>query len=183
MYLLKKLFDPAIYQGKNKRENYFEGWYFKIIDHDCEHALAVIPGISYAKGGVDSHAFIQVLDARNHRVDYLRYAISHFSFNEDKFEVSIGKNYFSDEMIKLDVGEGASRIAGELYFTNRVKYPKTLRKPGIMGPYTFIPRMECYHGIISMDHEIIGKLSLNGDTVDFNGGSHIQFLPPTKTSG
>jgi len=169
-YWLKRIFNPEIFQGKYRRDNYFEGWYFKIIDHDCEHALAVIPGISYAKGGVDSHAFIQVLDARNQRVDYHRYAISEFSFNEEKFEVSIGKNYFSDEMLKLDVGEGASRIVGELYFNNRIKYPKTLRKPGIMGPYTFIPRMECYHGIVNIHHEISGTLQISGLSVNFGGG-------------
>jgi hypothetical protein len=39
-----------------------------------------------------------------------------------------------------------------------------------MGPYTFAPFMECYHGIVSMDHQIEGSLEINDEYVDFSGG-------------
>jgi hypothetical protein len=39
-----------------------------------------------------------------------------------------------------------------------------------MGPYTFAPFMECYHGIVSMDHSIEGSLEINGQLIDFTGG-------------
>ena len=39
-----------------------------------------------------------------------------------------------------------------------------------MGPFSFVPFMECYHGIISMDHSIIGELSIKGKKVDFTSG-------------
>ena len=32
MYIISKLFNPEIFQGKFKRKSYFEGWYYKIVD-------------------------------------------------------------------------------------------------------------------------------------------------------
>ncbi len=39
-----------------------------------------------------------------------------------------------------------------------------------MGPYSFVPFMECYHGILSMNHRIDGQLTVNGETIDFTNG-------------
>lgn len=170
MYLLKKLFNPSVYQGKNKRRNYFEGWYYKLIDREMNHALAVIPGVSFGKGMEDRHAFIQVLDARGCKVNYIRYAPSDFSFSRDRFEIEIGDNYFSDKEVRLSIAQGHFNMAGRLRFKNIVAYPKTFMRPGIMGPYTFIPFMECHHGIVNMHHEILGQLRMLDNEVDFSGG-------------
>jgi tocopherol cyclase len=170
IYWLRRILNPEIFQGKYRKDHYFEGWYFKLIDPSNDHALAVIPGISYTREGAGPHAFIQILDARNHRVDYVKYPLSDFHYSENTFEVWIGKNHFSDSSITLDVGEGQARISGTLSFDKLVKYPKTVRKPGIMGPYTFIPRMECYHGIVNIHHEISGSLGISGQEIDFSGG-------------
>lgn len=45
-----------------------------------------------------------------------------------------------------------------------------LGAPGIMGWYSFVPFMECYHGVVSVDHVISGELKVYGETVDFTGG-------------
>jgi tocopherol cyclase len=39
-----------------------------------------------------------------------------------------------------------------------------------MGWYTYAPFMECYHGVVSMNHEITGNLVINGKQTDFTGG-------------
>ena len=39
-----------------------------------------------------------------------------------------------------------------------------------MGPFSFVPFMECYHGILSMDHDIQGELFLDGEKISFNKG-------------
>jgi hypothetical protein len=39
-----------------------------------------------------------------------------------------------------------------------------------MGWYAWVPFMECYHGIVSLDHEIQGALQVDGQRVDFSGG-------------
>jgi len=42
MYCIKRLLNPDIFQGKNKKQNYFEGWYFKISDYKMENTYAII---------------------------------------------------------------------------------------------------------------------------------------------
>ena len=39
-----------------------------------------------------------------------------------------------------------------------------------MGWYAWVPRMECYHGVLSFDHSLQGTLTLNGKMMDFSGG-------------
>ena len=39
-----------------------------------------------------------------------------------------------------------------------------------MGPYAFAPFMECYHGVLGLDHAVRGSLIMNGETVNFDGG-------------
>lgn len=170
MYLIRKTFNPEIYQGKYKKGGYFEGWYFKIIDNSMKHAYAVIPGVSLGGGISDSHAFIQVLDAFGCKVNYIKYDISSFQFNENKFEAQIADNYFSSSEIRLNVKNEGFRMNGRLLFKNIVSYPKTLLRPGIMGPYSYVPFMECYHGIVSIHHDITGRMNVSGDMVDFSEG-------------
>lgn len=170
MYLLKKLFNPDIFQGRYKKKNYFEGWYFKIIDRNMKNVLAVIPGVSFDKHKKDSHAFVQVMDAHSCKVNYLKYDISAFKFNKDKFEIEIGDNYFSDKEIRLFIKDDVLSIQGRLKFENIIAYPKTIWRPGVMGPYTFIPFMECYHGIVNIHHDIYGQLNIDGSEIDFSNG-------------
>lgn len=169
-YSFRKLFNPEIFQGKYKKKNYFEGWYYKIIDSSMKHAYAVIPGVSLGRGINDSHAFVQVLDAFGCKVNYIKYDISGFKFNESKFEAEIADNYFSDSEIRLDVKNADFSMNGRLQFKNIVPYPKTLLRPGIMGPYSYVPFMECYHGIVSIHHDIAGQMSVTGGVADFNEG-------------
>ena len=57
-YFLRKIWNDAIFQGKNKKKNYFEGWYFKIVNSEENEIYAIIPGISYDKNGKGT-AFVQ----------------------------------------------------------------------------------------------------------------------------
>lgn len=167
MYRLNKIMHPDIFQGKNKTRSYFEGWYFKITDTRAERVYAVIPGISIDEW--NTHAFIQVLDTDN-KVNYFHYDINDFEFNENKFEIMIGDNYFSKSRIRLNLHGDNLSLQGDLYFCNILEYPRTCIHPGVMGPFLYIPCMECYHDIITIQNEIIGHLKISGKTVDFTGG-------------
>jgi hypothetical protein len=167
MYRLNKLLNPEIFQGKYKMKHYFEGWYYKIVDSKGDHSFAVIPGISI--GQWDTHAFIQILDTDN-KVSYFRYDINDFQFNENEFEIMIGDNYFSKSRFRLSLVGIDLSIQGDLYFSNIMEFPKTFLRPGVMGPFLYIPWMECYHDIINIQHEIIGHLKINSETVEFNQG-------------
>lgn len=61
-------------------------------------------------------------------------------------------------------------MQGHLAFDQTVAWPVGLTSPGIMGPYAFAPFMECYHGVVSLDHEIQGRLIVDGSRVDFDHG-------------
>ena len=61
-------------------------------------------------------------------------------------------------------------MCGELRFSGLTPWPVTLTSPGVMGPYTFAPFMECYHGVLSFDHTIAGSLAVDGRQLDFTGG-------------
>jgi hypothetical protein len=39
-----------------------------------------------------------------------------------------------------------------------------------MGWYSYVPFMECYHGLISIDHKLQGSLQINGQEIDFTEG-------------
>jgi hypothetical protein len=39
-----------------------------------------------------------------------------------------------------------------------------------MGWYAWVPWMECYHGVLSLDHEISGALTIDGQPMDFHAG-------------
>ncbi len=167
MYCLTKITHPYLFQGKYKRDNYFEGWYFKITDSKREHTYAIIPGISLERN--DTHAFIQILDMNN-KVSNFHYDINEFSYNPAKFEFMIGDNYFSKSRIRLNLNGDGISIQGDLFFCDIIEYPRTAFNPGVMGWFHFVPGMECHHDIISIQHEIKGRLKINGSKAVFNGG-------------
>ena len=39
-----------------------------------------------------------------------------------------------------------------------------------MGWYAYVPTMECFHGILSMNHTLTGQLTLNNSKLNFDGG-------------
>lgn len=160
------LFHPERFQGWGQHRRYFEGWYFKIVNKEGTEAFAIIPGIAMDGEG-RHHSFVQVLDGKRNTALYHRFTKGEFSAAENAFNVSIGPNAFSEEGLTLAV----DGLEGTLRFKGNTPWPKPFYSPGIMGPFTFVPFMECYHGIVSMDHAIEG--SLRADRVrdiDFTGG-------------
>ncbi|MEE4311388.1 MAG: tocopherol cyclase family protein [candidate division KSB1 bacterium] len=166
----KRKMHPAWYQGKRNARQHFEGWYFKIVSREGRHLLAIIPGIFIDYQTDESHAFIQIFDGQSNRTHYFSYPLNKFHAHDDAFDIQIGNNFFSDKKIILDISEDGQRFDGELRFDNTISWPRTRLSPGIMGWYTWVPFMECYHGIVSLDHEIHGRLFMNGDEADFNSG-------------
>lgn len=164
---LPRLYRPSVYQGLKKPTNYFEGWYFKLIDSQGDHVWSFIPGVSYSK---DTHSFIQVIQANSHKSWYHRYPIEAFSYNRKEFNVRIGCNEFSDQGVSLDIDTEDLIVRGNIAFGDTHPFPVKLFAPGIMGWYTYVPFMECYHGVVSMQHSLKGSMEVNGSDVSFDGG-------------
>ncbi len=162
----KAIWNPDMYHGWGKTQKYFEGWYCKLVDSAENHALAVILGISFAEDGQESHAFIQIMDGKKNTATYHQFDLKDFVPSDQKFEVWLGNNFFSANKIILDLEE----LKGTVELVDITPWPKMLKAPGIMGWYSFVPFMECYHGVVSLDHTLKGNLIHNGNTIDFNEG-------------
>lgn len=161
----RALWNPDMYHGWGRDRRYFEGWYFKIVDPDQRYALALIPGIAFDESG-SSHAFIQRLDGKQCTSAYHHFPAEAFQPSPEGFALQLGNNRFSASEIQLDLPE----LQGRLRFDQLFPWPSMLGAPGIMGWYSFVPFMECYHGVVSVDHVISGELKVYGETVDFTGG-------------
>lgn len=162
---LHAFFNPEQFQGWGKKKKYFEGWYFKVVNAAENRAFAFIPGIAMDEKG-NQQAFIQVLDGKKKTAAYHRFDARAFIPAPKKFYLDIGPNSFSANHLQLDI----PGISGHLQFNGNVGWPKPVYSPGIMGPYAFAPFLECYHGIVSMDHRITGELMIAGETISFEEG-------------
>lgn len=162
------------YQGKHRKNNYFEGWYFKQVSSDLKNSISIIPGISKAKD--DSHTFIQTIlltndnNITNLKTHYHRFSIDDFIYKDVPFCLMIGKNKFSTNAITLDLTDDEYSIKGEIFLSKFLEIERSLLMPNIMGYFSYIPFMECYHGIVSMGHELKGSLDLNHKSISFEGG-------------
>lgn len=157
---------PEGYHGHTARPPFFEGWYYKLVDPTGRHTLAVIPGIFLGEDPARHHAFVQVFEGATGRVEHIRYPVAAFDAPPEAFEVGIGPNRFSRTALTLDLPD----FSGTVELIDPVPWPVTVRAPGIMGWYAWVPTMECYHGVVSLDHGIAGTLHLDGQAVDFTGG-------------
>lgn len=168
MYLINKILNPEMYQGKYRHRKYFEGWYFKVIDKNSRNIFAIIPGVSKTKK--DTHSFIQLIDAVSGNTSYVRFPIQEFRYSLNKFDIFIDKNHFDRNGFFIDIKSDGVNISGDIRYTDIVPFPKTFLNPGIMGPYSFVPFMECYHGIVNIHCGIEGFLNINDRVADFSGG-------------
>lgn len=170
-YDLRKMGNTTIFQGNNKKRKYFEGWYFKMVSEDGSAVLSVIPGISLSKDGKEQHAFIQLINGVTAETSYFSFSIDDFSFDAKGFAVKIGDNYFSKEMIILNLKDENTTIHGKVQMLNLVEYSSgRWIDPGIMGWYRFVPLMECYHGVVSLTHDLVGQISVGNQVMDFSQG-------------
>jgi tocopherol cyclase len=165
---LYKIFHPEMFQGHLKKKNYFEGWFLKHCSANQGNVISIIPGI--ALNSDDSHAFIQIIDGISGETQYFSYPVEEFQWDRKNFNIQIGPSSFSLEGISLNIENESIELSGRVDYINPIRFPGTLLSPGIMGWYSFVPFMECYHGIVSANHNLSGKLTLNSREIDFSGG-------------
>jgi len=164
-----KVYNPIIFQGTLNKNRYFEGWYLKHVSANREHVLSFIPGVALTKN--DKHAFIQVIDGISGKTWNIKYPLSEFSYAENEFLVRVGKSAFSEKGMELDIDTPDLNIKGKVFYSELVKYPSSAFSPGIMGWYSFVPFMECKHGIGSVLHDLNGSLFINNTEISFAEGT------------
>lgn len=162
--------NPDAYHGKNKKSNFFEGWYFKIVSPQADHTYCFIPGVFISKEEGQSHSFIQVIRGNQSNFKYLKFKKDDFKANESEFNLKVEENIFSLNQINLNINQQGENISGTLYFDNIVKWPDSSINPGSMGFYNYLRFMQCYSQVCAVDGFIRGKLTINGEIIDFTGG-------------
>ena len=166
-----RIWNPAEYQGGAVNRRYFEGWYFKQVDASESRIVSVIPGISYSADGASKHAFVQIVPSGGGEPHYFAFPAEAFDSDPGRpFAIRVGPNRFGPGGMLLDLEDGTHSVRGEVRFGPWSPWPVTALSPGIMGPFRFVPRMETYHGVLSMDHSVSGSLTIDGERIDLDRG-------------
>lgn len=168
--MLKRIIDPNLYHGRNKTKNYFEGWYYKIVDNSKKYAFAFIPGISFSNKNINSHAFIQFLRGDEALFNYIKYDVKDFSVNNDNFNIRISDNNFTLQDMEINIKKSNLNITGNISFKNISSWQDSFLNPGSMGYYNYIPFMECYSQVCAIDMDLHGMLKVNNEVINFNEG-------------
>jgi tocopherol cyclase len=170
-YKANKSKNSSMFQGNKKTKKYFEGWYFKMVSQDEGSILSVIPGISISEDGSTKHAFIQIIDGKIAETKYINFPIEDFYFSKEDFLIKIGNNVFSKDSIVLDIQIDSLLIIGKVYMKNLAELKsKNKQRQKIMGWYYKVPFMECYHGVVSLNHDLYGEIKTNNRSFRFDGG-------------
>lgn len=168
--MIEAILNPDLYHGENKKDNYFEGWYFKLVDKDNKNVFSFIPGIYKSKDNKAAHSFIQVLRGNDAKCEYIRYTAESFTYDKHSFNIAIGRSSFSINEMNLNIIDKNIQVSGRIKLLNSVKWPDSFVNPGSMGFYNYLCFMECYSQVCLVDGDTQGELNINGKRVDFNGG-------------
>ncbi len=135
----------------------FYGWYLK-CQSDTQ-TLAVIPAVHST--GRKRTCSIQII------TDYDAWTVTFTadSFQRTKRNIFIGENQFGEKGIKLAIHTSQLTIKGKLDFGALCPL-----KYDIMGPFAFVPFMECRHSVRSMRHSVRGNVYINEQKYSFHNG-------------
>ena len=142
--------------GKNE---YFHGWYFKCQSES--ESIALIPA-AHAVNGQHTCSLQLISGTESLNIPFPG---KQLQISSDRPFAKLGTNVFSEKGICLDLHKDAFSITGALSF-NRLSPIRF----DIMGPFRYIPFMECRHSVFSMRHNINGSLRVNGKIYNFNNG-------------
>lgn len=135
--------------------SYFCGWYFRC--QSDSQTLAIIPAVHKTKQA-QSCSIQLITDAASWNVCF---SIS--AFRKTGAVIEIGKNRFCAQGIRLDLQTPTLHAEGSLQFG-----PYTPIGYDIMGPFRWMPFMECRHSVFSMRHSVTGAVDLNGMSYSFS---------------
>ena len=138
--------------------DYFCGWYFRC--QSDSQTLAVIPA-AHQSGKEQSCSIQLIADDASWNASF---PIT--DFHKSGSVVQIGENHFGPKGVQLDLYAPGLRVSGSLRFG-----PLTPIGYDIMGPFRWVPGMECRHSVFSMKHSVNGELFINGESYLFHNGT------------
>lgn len=147
---------PSLFKRSPSR-SYFCGLYYRC--QSDKQTLAIIPSIHKTRDS--NFCTIQLITDT-----YAFHAqFPYNDFNKDGDEIRIGNNRFGESGASLDIHAPGFCVEGSVHFGafTPIKYD-------IMGPFQFVPFMQCRHSVFSMHHRIDGQIQINGDPYVFRNG-------------
>lgn len=136
---------------------YFKGWYFKCTTQD--KTIAFIPAYHYSNN--KKSASLQIITDSN----ALNITFDTLEYHEKPLYIKIGNCVFSHEGIMLDFKDDRLTLEGKLYFDQLTPICYD-----IMGPFKYVPFMQCRHSVHSMCHKINGEIKVNDQLYKFQNG-------------
>lgn len=138
--------------------SYFCGWYYRC--QSDQHTLAAIPSLH--RTPESNFCMIQLITD----TDAFQAVFPYSAFQKDGPRIRIAKNCFGPSGIHLNLCQAGFRAAGDLRFG-----PFAPLRYDIMGPFQYLPLMQCRHSISSMRHTVDGTLTVNGMAYVFQHGA------------
>ena len=166
---------------ESKSNRLFEGWYYKIANKDFQ--LAIIPGAYHSINHNGNYAFIMFVTTDfcyEYRYPLDQYIIDKGDIHTDQqFFIDIGPNKFSRNSISLFLESKYIHSIQPLNYKNKSEpikidikffdqdrgFPLSLFQLGAMGYYGWIPILECYHGILSMNFLVYGTINIGNNII------------------
>ena len=138
--------------------DFFFGYYYKF--QSATRTVAVIAAKHTGATGAGSSIQI-ITDKQAWNFDYP--VQSFVKLGKDP-NARIGNCIFSEKGVRLSIHEKGCDVEGFIQFLSNdpIAYD-------IMGPFAFVPFMECKHSIYSMQSRLDGTLTINGEIFDFHG--------------
>jgi len=164
------MYNPIIYksfieQGSTHKKEYFEGWYFKQVNLKHDVTISFIFG--YSTNKLNPHSFIQIIRTNPLKTYYIHYPLNSFIAIDNGYK--IGDTFFSINELKLNIIDKDIQCVGNINFKDLSELVgNNLFMPNIMGPFSYIPNMECNHGVVSMRHSVNGEITLNNEIFKYS---------------
>lgn len=162
------LYRPYLFQGRKKKNNYFEGWYYKLVSKDAMTEVTFIPGISV---GLDGHSFIQVLVSKkqdNQSIKtYHSFGADDFKYTDDPFRISIHHNHFGLDQLDINLVNEDLSIVGKIDIKDITPYQTGFLRPNTMGIFGYVRLLSCHHHFVSLSSNINGVLNIDGEPIEF----------------
>lgn len=140
-----------------KNREYFKGLYFKCMND--KQTIAFILSAHFYDG--KTNALLQIItDDAAFQIPFRQ-----ISFGNKPLFAKLEENIFSQDGIKINIHTKELNIQGILKFGEL-----TAIDYDIMGPFKYVPFMQCRHSVYSMSHRVDGNILANGKQYEFKNG-------------
>ena len=141
------------------RKHYFEGWYYKQVSADEKTVLCFIPGVSVSDS--KKSYFIQVILAEKTDTDWQQTTdwldiVRILMRKMNRSSIQLDGSRFYRNGLSVSIRGNRIQVSGELRFHGLIALPASPWAPTVMGPFSYLPGMECIHSVISLSHGIEG---------------------------